>query len=195
MAPKIQSQINNASTLASKFSLLEFTIDPSQNFTVKPMRFQNQLIQRQRGSMKSALVIFLLLLIIAPIAYTAFVMSWSYSTGERAGWLQKISHKGFVCKTYEGELSMIAVPGAAPEKFFFTVRDEAVAKQMDQLMGHRVSLHYEEKIGVPTSCFGDTSYFVTGVTTIDEPTFGTRAAVPAPTAPTISPAASAPVSQ
>lgn len=147
------------------------------------MRYSNQLMWCQRGSAKSVLVIFLLILIIGPIAYTAFVMSWSYSTGERAGWLQKLSHKGFVCKTYEGELSMIAVPGAAPEKFLFTVRDEAVAKQMNQLMGRRVSLHYEEKIGIPTSCFGDTSYFVTGITVVDEPTFGMRPAVPAPVAP------------
>ena len=156
------------------------------------MRSPNRPMQRQNGSAKSALVILLLILIIGPIAYTAFVMSWSYSTGERAGWLQKISHKGFVCKTYEGELSMIAVPGAAPEKFLFTVRDEAVAKQMDQLMGRRVSLHYEEKVGVPTSCFGDTSYFVTGITVVDEPTFGMRPIVPAPVAPANPPTASAP---
>lgn len=159
------------------------------------MIFSNPMMLRQRGSVKGALVIFLLLLILGPIAYTVLVMNWSYSTGERAGWLQKISYKGFVCKTYEGELSMIAVPGAAPEKFYFTVRNEAVAKQMDQLMGHRVSLHYEEKIGVPTACFGDTTYFVTGVTEIDEPTFGTRSAMPAATAPMSSPAASAPASQ
>jgi hypothetical protein len=148
-------------------------------------------MRHQRGSTKSILVILLLVLILSPIAYTAFVMSWSYSSGERAGWLQKISYKGFVCKTYEGELSMIAVPGAAPEKFLFTVRDEAVAKQIDQLMGRRVSLHYEEKVGVPTSCFGDTSYFVTGVNVVDEPTFGMRTAAPAPVAPQNPAAASA----
>ena len=156
------------------------------------MHVPNQLIVRQHGSAKGALVIFLLLVILAPIAYTMFVMNWSYSTGERAGWLQKISHKGFVCKTYEGELSMIAVPGAAPEKFLFTVRDEAVARQMDQLMGRRVSLHYEEKVGLPTSCFGDTSYFITGITVVDEPTFGMRPALPGGVAPANSAAASAP---
>lgn len=156
------------------------------------MRLSHSSMQRQRGDTKKILVIALLLLILAPIAYTALVMSWSYSTGERAGWLQKMSRKGFICKTYEGELSMIAVPGAAPEKFFFTVRDEAVAKQMDQLMGRRVSLHYEEKIGVPTSCFGDTSYFVTGITVVDEPTFGMHPVVPAPVAPANPSAASVP---
>ena len=156
------------------------------------MSFPHQLMVRQHGSAKGALVIFLLLVILAPITYTLFVMNWSYSTGERAGWLQKISHKGFVCKTYEGELSMIAVPGAAPEKFLFTVRDEAVARQMDQLMGRRVSLHYEEKVGLPTSCFGDTSYFVTGITVVDEPTFGMRPAMPAGMAPANAAAASTP---
>lgn len=160
--------------------------------TVKQMSFSNHPIGHQRGSAKKVLVIALLVLIAAPIAYTALVMSWSYSTGERAGWLQKMSRKGFVCKTFEGELSMIAVPGAAPEKFYFTVRDEAVAKQIDQLMGHRVSLHYEQKVGVPTSCFGDTSYFVTGVTAVDEPTFGARQATPVPAAPMNPPTASAP---
>lgn len=156
------------------------------------MCFISSCIQSQRGRAKTIAMIALLLLILAPIAYTTLVMSWSYSTGERAGWLQKISHKGFVCKTYEGELSMIAVPGAAPEKFFFTVRDEAMAKQIDQLMGRRVSLHYEQKIGVPTSCFGDTSYFVTAVTVVDEPTFGAQPAPPAPAAPMSPPTASAP---
>jgi hypothetical protein len=82
--------------------------------------------------------------------------------------LQKLSHKGVICKTNEGELSLIAVPGAAPEKFLFTVRDDAVAKKINDLMGRRVSLHYEQKIGLPTSCFGDTEYFVTGVDVVAE---------------------------
>ena len=142
----------------------------------------------QHGGVMKVAVIALLIVIILPILYTELMLHWSYSTGERAGWLQKLSHKGFVCKTHEGELSMIAVPGAAPEKFYFTVRDDEVARQIDQLMGRRVSLHYEQKIGLPTSCFGDTQYFVTAVQTVDEPTFGHPSAVPPVVVPLPAPA-------
>jgi hypothetical protein len=96
-------------------------------------------------------------------AYLFIAFSWSYSEGERAGFMQKLSSKGWVCKTWEGELSLIAIPGAAPEKFYFTVRDAAVATQIEATMGKRVTLHYEQHKGLPGSCFGDTEYFVTSV--------------------------------
>ena len=92
-----------------------------------------------------------------------FALGWSYSSGERAGWVQKLSHKGWVCKTWEGELALVSLPGSAVEKFYFTVRDDAVAQQVMKAMGKRVSLHYEEKVGLPTSCFGETRHFVTRV--------------------------------
>jgi hypothetical protein len=95
--------------------------------------------------------------------YITAALSWSYSKGERAGFLQKVSDKGWICKTWEGELSLVALPGAAPEKFLFTVRDEAVAKQVNAAAGKRVTLDYEQHKGLPTSCFGDTDYFVVGV--------------------------------
>lgn len=90
-------------------------------------------------------------------------LSWSYSRGERAGWVQKLSHKGWLCKTWEGELALVSLPGSAVEKFHFTVRDEAAAQQIMKAMGKRVSLHYEEKVGLPTSCFGETRHFITKV--------------------------------
>ena len=99
--------------------------------------------------------------------YIYVALSWSYSTGERAGFLQKVSNKGWICKTWEGELSLVAMPGAAPEKFLFTVRDEAVAQKITAAAGKRVTLNYEQHKGLPTSCFGDTDYFVTGVTEIE----------------------------
>jgi hypothetical protein len=106
-----------------------------------------------------------LLIVVALIAlYFYAMLSWSYSTGERAGWVQKLSHKGWLCKTWEGELAMVAMPGTMSEKFAFTVRDEAVADEIRKVMGRRVELHYEEKVGLPTTCFGDTRHFVTGVT-------------------------------
>jgi hypothetical protein len=95
--------------------------------------------------------------------YTTLVLSWSYSAGERAGFMQKLSHKGFFCKTWEGELQLVAMPGSMPEKFLFSVRDEAVAARINATMGKRVALTYEQHIGVPTSCFGETEYFVTDV--------------------------------
>lgn len=110
--------------------------------------------------------VFIVLALLA--GYTWFVVSWSYSTGERAGWVQKLSHKGWVCKTWEGELSMVAMPGAAPEKFLFSVWSDDVAEQINRNMGKRVSLHYEEKYGIPTSCFGETRYFVTRITMVDQ---------------------------
>lgn len=93
-------------------------------------------------------------------AYVALSLSWSYSSGERAGFLQKMSLKGWLCKTWEGELSLIAIPGAAPEKFLFSVRDGVVAKRLEAAMGKRVTLMYEQHKGVPSSCFGETEYFV-----------------------------------
>ena len=111
-------------------------------------------------------------------AYFALVLNWSYSTGERAGWLQKFSHKGFVCKTGEGELALVSLPGSSVEKFFFTVRDEAVAAKVTAAMGKRVSLHYEEKVGLPTSCFGDTRYYVTDVSATTDIPIGPGVVVP-----------------
>ena len=97
-------------------------------------------------------------------AYFWLALNWSYSSGERAGWVQKFSHKGWVCKTWEGELALVSLPGSAVEKFFFTVHDDATAKEVQQAVGRRVALHYEEKVGLPTSCFGETRYFVSKLT-------------------------------
>ena len=97
-------------------------------------------------------------------AYFWAALSWSYSSGERAGWAQKFSHKGWICKTWEGELALVSLPGSAVEKFYFTVHDDAAAKEIQAAVGKRVTLHYDEKVGLPTSCFGETRYFVSKVT-------------------------------
>ena len=112
--------------------------------------------------------------------YFAIVMNWSYSTGERAGWVQKFSSKGWLCKTWEGELALVSLPGTSVEKFQFTVRDDAVAAQINKVMGQRVSLHYEQKVGLPTSCFGETRYYVTGLTPMAEVPLGPGVVVPTP---------------
>ena len=132
----------------------------------------------------------LLIIVLLIAAYILVVSRWSYSTGERAGWVQKLSKKGWLCKTWEGELSLVSMPGATPEKFIFTVWDDAVAEKITTVMGKRVSLSYDEKVGLPTSCFGETRSYVTGVRVQDEISLMPGVVVPVP-APAPAPTASA----
>ena len=99
--------------------------------------------------------------------YTWLVLHWSYSRGERAGYVQKLSKKGWICKTWEGEMALVSMPGTVAEKFTFTVPSEAVAKEINQSLGKRVSLSYEQHLGIPISCFAETQYFITRVTPVD----------------------------
>jgi hypothetical protein len=94
------------------------------------------------------------------VLYTFAVLKFAYSSGERVGYVQKLSRKGWICRTWEGELAMSPVPGAQPQIFPFSLRDEALAARISQSEGKRVALRYEEKKGIPTSCFGDTPYFI-----------------------------------
>lgn len=128
-----------------------------------------------------------LLVLLALFAGYAFVaVKWSYSSGERAGWVQKLSNKGWVCKTWEGELVLASLPGSVPEKFAFTIQNDAVAALVNKAMGKRVALHYEEKVGLPGSCFGETRYYITGVTVSDEIPIATGVVAPNPAAPAAS---------
>jgi hypothetical protein len=142
------------------------------------------------------LVIGVIVLAALATGYFALVLNWNYSTGERAGWVQKFSNKGWICKTWEGELALVSLPGTSVEKFYFTVRDDAVAEKISRAMGHRVSLHYEEKVGLPTSCFGDTRHFVNSVIETSEIPLGPGVVLPTPPAAAASapaaPAASEP---
>lgn len=115
------------------------------------------------GSLIGILVVVLLVL----AGYTWAVLNWSYSVGDRAGYVQKLSKKGWVCKTWEGEIALVTMPGTVAEKFYFTVRDESIAKQINDSIGKRIVLEYEEHVGLPTSCFGETGYFITGVKAIN----------------------------
>ena len=102
--------------------------------------------------------------IIAVVAlWTVFTLTWSYSDGDRAGYVQKLSKRGWICKTWEGEMAMVTMPGTVAEKFYFTVRDDAVAAEINATVGNRVTLSYEEHKWIPFSCFGDTGYYVTHV--------------------------------
>jgi hypothetical protein len=145
-------------------------------------RRRNGTNTRQAGAVIPILVA--LLVAIALVAgYFFVVLNWNYSTGERAGWVQKFSKKGWLCKTWEGELALVTMPGTAQEKLLFTVWDDAVAEIINRHMGRRVSLHYEEKVGLPTSCFGETRHFVTGVKVVEDIPLAPGIVVPTPPAP------------
>jgi hypothetical protein len=139
-------------------------------------------------------LIALLSVIVGPLVVFALwawvTLSYSYSSGQRAGYVQKFSDKGWICKTWEGELALVNLPGAMPEIFYFTVRDDRVVAEIQEHIGNRVALTYDEHRGVPSSCFGETQYFVTGVRVLDQggaPAAGPPATVPPASAPAIPP--------
>ena len=116
-------------------------------------------------------LVFLLSLLLIPALIVALwtwvTLGYSYSRGDRAGYVQKLSKKGWLCKTWEGELAMSAIPGAMPQLFLFTVKSDSVAALLEKNLGKRVSLTYDEHRGVPTSCFGETSHFVSNVRIVE----------------------------
>jgi hypothetical protein len=129
--------------------------------------------------------VFLGMILLAAVAWVWLTLTWSYSEGERAGYVQKFSRKGWLCKTWEGEIAMVTMPGAIPDKFEFSVRDEAVANQINAYAGKRIVLSYAQHKFIPTSCFGETEYFVNGARLLEE-----QPASPAPVvvAPPLTPA-------
>jgi hypothetical protein len=117
--------------------------------------------------MRRVLTLGLTAIVLVAVLWTWFTLSWSYSDGERAGVLQKFSRKGWVCKTYEGELALYIVGGVAPEIWAFSVRDNAIVEQLNAMVGERVRLHYSEHKAIPSSCFAETGYFVDRVTRVE----------------------------
>ncbi|MES2635974.1 MAG: hypothetical protein V4605_01520 [Pseudomonadota bacterium] len=117
----------------------------------------------------------LILVIIIPVVlfvlYTWAVLTWVYSTGERAGYVQKFSEKGYVCKTYEGELVLVSMPGTQAEKFLFTVKDKSLVEKINNSLGKRVRITYEEHKGIPSSCFGETPYYVQNIQILENDSF------------------------
>jgi len=115
-----------------------------------------------------ALWLILSILVLAALlaGYLWIALHYAYSSGERAGYIQKISKKGWICKTWEGELAMTTVPGTAPQLFEFSVRDDATARKLLEVTGQHVALTYEQHKGLPGSCFGETEYFITSVRAI-----------------------------
>lgn len=110
--------------------------------------------------MIKVLVIFLVLALAGVVGYSWVTLHWSYATGERAGFVQKLSKKGWICKTWEGEMAMVTMPGTVAEKFYFTVPEDAIAAKINASLGKRVALHYKQHKWIPSSCFGETEYFI-----------------------------------
>jgi len=127
------------------------------------VKFDFQLTRKRKLIIAAILVTPVLLFAI----YTWSALTWSYSEGERAGYVQKFSKKGWICKTWEGELALVSMPGTVAEKFYFTVRDDVVADYINQSLGKRVTLSYQQHKGVPTTCFGETEYFVIAVRVVE----------------------------
>ncbi len=152
----------------------------------------------RRGSPRRGMRILTILILVVAVGiglWCWLTLSWTYSDGERAGVLQKFSRKGWICKTQEGEIAQYLVAGISPQMWTFSVRDKAVAAQLDAAVGHRVQLHYTEHPGVPTSCFADTRYFVDRVTVTDsDPVsqFPQPASGAAPALPDVRPGATLP---
>ena len=117
------------------------------------------------------LIVLLIVLLVPALVFGAWswiTLSYSYSKGERAGYIQKLSQKGWICKTWEGELAMANLPGTMPEIFRFSVRNDSIAQLLEKDVGKRVSVTYEEHRGVPTSCFADTEYYITNVRLVQQ---------------------------
>jgi hypothetical protein len=130
-----------------------------------------------------AISLFLGLILLTLIGWVWLTVSWSYSEGERAGYVQKFSRKGWLCKTWEGEIAMVTMPGAIPDRFEFSSRDDAVAAQINALAGQRVVLTYQQHKFIPTSCFGETEYFVTSARALNDQPASLAPAVAPPLAP------------
>jgi hypothetical protein len=113
------------------------------------------------------LIWLLVIALLGLVGFTWVTLHWTYSEGERAGYVQKLSKKGFICKTWEGEMAMVTMPGTVAEKFYFTVWNDGVAQKLNANVGKRMALHYEQHKWIPTSCFGDTEYFVDEVRIVE----------------------------
>lgn len=123
---------------------------------------------KRRGRFGRILGMLLVLVVVIAALWTWFSLSWSYSEGERAGVLQKFSKKGWICKTYEGELALYVVGGVAPQIWYFSTRDDKVAQQLSAAVGEQIRLHYSEHRGVPTTCFAETPYFAESFTRVEK---------------------------
>lgn len=136
---------------------------PPRGYTTADVPSQPEAKPKKRFRWKLYLSLVIAVPVVLFVFYVWSALTFAYGHGDRSGYVQKFAKEGWLCKTWEGELAMANLPGAMPQIFKFTVRDDGVARQIEQNMGKRVSLSFEEHRGVPTSCFGDTEFYVTGM--------------------------------
>jgi hypothetical protein len=144
--------------------------EPPRGYTtqdIQAMTPRRSFARRHWGKLTLAAVILVPALLL--VLWSAIALSFTYSSGERVGYVQKFSERGWLCKTWEGELAMVSLPGTMPEVFAFSVRSDSVAAEIQKAAGSRVALHYEQKKGIPTDCFGETEYFVSRVRVVKGP--------------------------
>ena len=120
-------------------------------------------LKKKRNKLRIALLVLVLVPAVIIALWIWVALGYTYASGERAGYVQKISKKGWVCKTWEGELAMANLPGTMPQIFSFTVRTDSIANLLEKNIGKQVSITYEQHRGILTTCFGETQYFVTRV--------------------------------
>lgn len=141
------------------------TSDASDAPSPPPRSRPPSFLRRHWGKLTVAILVIGPALVFA--LWATIALAFSYSEGTHTGYNQKLARRGWLCKTWEGELTSAGTPGQAPERFAYSVRDDAVAAQIQRLEGRLVALRYEEHPGVPSSCFGETEYFATGVRAVD----------------------------
>lgn len=131
-----------------------------------PAAAKRRFLRRHWGKLTLAAIV-----LVPSLGFTIWAgmaLSFTYSSGDRVGFVQKLAKKGWVCKTWEGEMQLSNVPGSAPTLFYFSVRNDSIAEEIVKNEGKQVSLHYNQHVGVPTSCFGETEYFITAVRVLGE---------------------------
>lgn len=122
--------------------------------------------------MRKILVYGILAIVLAVSAYIAALYYATFSDGIRTGELIKFSHKGYIFKTWEGELSQ-GLSGS--QKFAFSVMDNQpeVIEQMKVNQGKFVKIEYIERYGT-FSWWGETNYYITKVTPEKSPYFNVK---------------------
>jgi hypothetical protein len=139
---------------------------PPRAYNTADVASQAEPKRKRMGWRGKATLSIVAVLVVAGLGFAAYVwttLHYTYSSGDRAGFIQKFSKKGWLCKTWEGEIAMANLPGTQPEVFDFSVRNDSIANAITKSMGQRVDITYQQHRGVPTHCFGETEYYVTGV--------------------------------
>lgn len=114
--------------------------------------FKNPVLPKKTNGFKKFMRWFIFILLLGFAAFAYWKYFFTYSDGNRTGLLQKLSHKGTIFKTYEGELVLSSISSTAgvalaSEKFYFSVADKAVATKMESFEGKKVKVHYLQKNG------------------------------------------------